>query len=218
MIKAVFFDAGGTLLTPFPSVGGVYAQVARRHGVIANDGEIDSRFKAAWKIHRASRQTVDKAWWHSVVSTVFKDHHFDNFDLFFEDVYLAFEKKESWKVFDDVFPTLQQLKERSLQTALLSNWDSRLPALLDKLGLSSYFDRQFISFGMNLMKPNPLFFKHALEQMDLHPMEVIHIGDDLEEDVKAAEAAGIRAYLIDRQTRPLNSRMLKSLDEIFVRI
>jgi putative hydrolase of the HAD superfamily len=71
---------------------------------------------------------------------------------------------------------------------------------------------------MGLMKPNPVFFKRALEKMGLSPMEVIHIGDDPDEDVKGAESAGIRAYLLDRQKRPLNSRMMVSLDEIFVRI
>jgi putative hydrolase of the HAD superfamily len=218
MIKAVFLDAGGTLLTPFPSVGGVYARVAARHGVNASAETLDAAFKTAWKKHRETRQPVDKPWWKQVVAAVFEDQPVDNFEKLFEDVYAEFERKDAWRVFDDVFPTLDGLRQRSMRLAIVSNWDSRLPALLDTLGLAKYFERQFVSFGMGVAKPDPLLFKRALEQMELSAAEVIHVGDDIEEDVKGAEAAGIRAYHLDRRARPLNSRMMVSLDEIFVRI
>ncbi len=218
MIKAVFLDVGGTLLAPFPSVGGIYARVAARHGVDVVPEEIDFGFKTVWKTQRDTRKPVQKSWWREIVAKVFEDEHFDDFEKFFDDVYAAFEEKDVWRIFDDVLPALNALQQRSLRVAILSNWDSRLPALLNKLDLSSYFERQFISFEMNLVKPNPLFFKRALEQMDLYPTEAIHVGDDLEEDVKGAEAAGIRSYLIDRKARPLSSRTITTLDEIFVRI
>lgn len=85
-------------------------------------------------------------------------------------------------------------------------------------GVDPYFERKFISFETGFVKPNPLAFQHALETMELHPSEAIHVGDDPNEDIKGAELSGIRAYLIDRKTRPINSRMITTLDEIFLRI
>jgi putative hydrolase of the HAD superfamily len=218
MIKAVFFDVGGTLIRPQPSVGAIYASVALKHGVSMSDAEVDQRFKSAWSAKRSLRRPVEESWWRDVVYNVFSDQRFTDFDRFFKDVYAAFEAKEAWHVFDDVRPALDQLREHDVRLAVLSNWDSRLPALLKTLQLDRYFERQFVSFGMQIVKPNPLFFKRALEQMELHPTEAIHVGDDADEDVKGAESAGIRAYLLNRNARPLSSRMLKSLDEIHVRI
>jgi putative hydrolase of the HAD superfamily len=218
MIKAVFLDVGGTLIRPFPSVGGIYANVAAQHGVSLSPETVDQRFKIAWKAKRATRRPVEKSWWREVVAEVFVGHAFPDFESFFEDVYAAFATKTAWHIFDDVIPALEALKAQSKRIAVLSNWDARLPTLLQTLGLDRYFDRQFISFGMGLVKPDPLFFKRALEQMELHPTEAIHIGDDVEEDVKGAESAGIRAYLLDRDARPINSRMMRSLEEIHVRI
>jgi putative hydrolase of the HAD superfamily len=218
MIKAVFLDVGGTLLRPHPSVGAIYAGVAARHGVTIAPDDVELRFKEIWKGQRDLRKPVDKNWWREVVTAVFARQHFENFGAFFDDVYAAFEQKEAWCVFDDVVPALEKLRERSVRVAVVSNWDSRLPALLEKLDLARYFERQFISFETGLVKPDPLFFKRALEQMELHSSEAIHVGDDPDEDIKGAEAAGIRAYLIDRKARPLSSRMITTLDEIFVRI
>ena len=44
VIRLLTVDAAGTLIRPWPSVGTVYAQTAREHGIIAEDKEIDRRF------------------------------------------------------------------------------------------------------------------------------------------------------------------------------
>ena len=218
MIKAVFFDVGGTLIRPFPSVGAIYSQAAARHGIEAPADLLDQRFKEEWKKQKAKRLSVDKPWWRELVEATFTAHSFKNFDAFFEDVYRAFAAKEAWAVFPDVRVTLEELRQRKLRLAVASNWDERLPDLLRVLDLDSAFECHFTSFQMGMTKPNPHFFKRALEAMKLHPLEAIHVGDDFEEDVKCAEAAGMRAYLLDREARPLSSRSLKNLSEITLRI
>ena len=45
-IRAVFFDAGGTLLYPHPSVGEVYSRVAAEHGVIAQPDQTTAETRA----------------------------------------------------------------------------------------------------------------------------------------------------------------------------
>src|SRR5512135_2801731 len=48
-LQAVTFDVGGTLITPWPSVGHVYSKVAGRHGYPGLSPEVlDKRFAVAW--------------------------------------------------------------------------------------------------------------------------------------------------------------------------
>lgn len=219
MIKAVFFDVGGTLLHPNPSVGDIYSTVARRHTDSAPDAILlNQRFKTAWKKRKEQHLKIDKTWWKDVVTEVFAGVTFKNFDDFFEDLYDMFARKEAWSVFPDAEETLKGLKYKGLRIATASNWDERLPGLLDALGLSRHFERIFTSHELGVVKPNPDFFKMALDQMKVSAIEAIHVGDDPDEDVACAQAAGLRAYHIDRNSKPKNSRSLVSLNEIFVRI
>jgi putative hydrolase of the HAD superfamily len=152
------------------------------------------------------------------VRAAFQDADFKDLDAFFEDLYATFASKGAWRIFSDVVPTLTTLRERDVRLAIISNWDERLPGLLKDLDLDRFFERQFISFQIGFVKPDLRIFKHALDEMKIHPLEALHVGNDFEEDVKGAEAAGIRAYLLDRQQRPLSSRYMNDLGEIVVRL
>lgn len=218
MIKGIFFDVGGTLIAPYPSVGAIYSSVAERHGVLVAPSALNLRFQDAWKREKARRALVDKTWWRSVVKAVFFDQRFAEEDRFFEDLYAAFEAKEAWQIYPDVIETLKGLRQRGIRLAVASNWDARLPALLKTLDLESYFDEKFISSDMGIAKPDPRFFREALATMGLEPLEALHVGDDPEEDANGAESVGMRAYLIDRRTKPKNSRALVTLDEILLRL
>ncbi|MHA1511460.1 MAG: HAD-IIA family hydrolase [Promethearchaeota archaeon] len=48
-----------------------------------------------------------------------------------------------------------------------------------------------------LGKPNPDYFKMALKKIDVDTNEAIIIGDDIESDIKGAENAGIRGFLVE---------------------
>jgi putative hydrolase of the HAD superfamily len=217
MIRVVFFDVGGTLLKPYPSVGGIYSKVAERHGVKRNDQDLDQRFRVAWKNQKKLNPFIDEAWWQTVVFNVFAGSVFSNFEVFFKDLYAAFEDPQAWTIFDDVLPTFKQLQARGIRLAVASNWDARLPALLTRLGLSPYFEKQYVSFYTGVAKPDPDFFRQPLEEMKISPLEALHVGDE-ETDMLSAEAAGIRAYMINRDKKPINARMLVSLEEILARI
>lgn len=214
MIKAVLFDVGGTLIAPHPSVGAVYSRVAARHGIERNPAELNIRFKESWRKRKGRRELVDKEWWRRVVDDVFERDSAG----FFEELYDEFAKKEVWRIYPDVEEALGALKTRGLVLAVASNWDCRLPALLKGLNLERFFNRNFISFEMGTVKPDPRFFQRVLEELGLEPLEVLHVGDDLNEDIAGAQNAGLRAYHIDRLNKPKNSRTLSSLNELLVRI
>ncbi len=47
-VRALFFDVGGTLLHPWPSVGAIYASVARRHGMTVTVEGMERAFRESW--------------------------------------------------------------------------------------------------------------------------------------------------------------------------
>jgi 2-haloalkanoic acid dehalogenase type II len=58
-----------------------------------------------------------------------------------------------------------------------------------------------ISEAVRAYKPHPLMFQRALEQLGLQPHEVLHVGDSDVDDVKGAQAAGLRVAWLNRTGR-----------------
>lgn len=87
----------------------------------------------------------------------------------------------------------------SKKLALVSNFDHppHVHSVLNKLGLTLYFDSVVISAEVGIKKPDPRIFDSALERTGMKPEEVIYVGDT-EDDIKAARAAGLVPILIQR--------------------
>lgn len=208
--RAVFFDAGGTLLHPYPSVGEIYAAVSERHGCRAGADELESRFREAW-LHRDSRfdlqshtsEKIERAWWHSLVSEVFSGlPGMGDFEAFFDELYDLFARPECWRLYPDALDVLKALKARGVCLGMISNWDRRLLTIVEGLGLNRYFDFVLASALAGAAKPSPVIFLKALELASVKPSEAVHVGDSLEDDVHGARSAGIHAVLISRSARP----------------
>lgn len=215
MIKVLLVDVGGTLIRPEPSVGEVYSRVAARHGVQATPADLESRFAAAWSRQKKRTVPMSKTFWRDVVRESFGGLPFHDFNTFFEDLHSEFARAEAWHVFPDVRPALEALRVRGIRMAIASNWDDRLPPLLEALRLTPFFETMVVS-GIDLIaKPNPDFFHMALRRLGVAAEEAAHVGDDPVEDFDAARAAGLRAYLIDRRGgRPDSLTTLAALPEL----
>ena len=50
---------------------------------------------------------------------------------------------------------------------------------------------------VGVAKPDPTIFDFALTQLDLHPSDVIYVGDSVKYDVTSARAAGMTALHFD---------------------
>lgn len=214
MIKCVFFDVGGTLISVTPSVGHIYSEVAKKHGNKISPEDLNHRFKTAWKTKKGSNDGVDKTWWKELVEDVFSPYQWKDKEMFFEDLYKRFQDKNVWQIFPDAISTLTELKNRGFILAVASNWDSRLPALLADLKLDSFFDHKFISFELGTAKPDELFFLTALKRANLRPNEVVHIGDDQENDFESPTKLGIRSFLINRNSPATKPYQLSSLTDL----
>lgn len=211
MIRAILFDAAGTLFHLTKTVGDHYAYVGREVGLELDAQKLDSAFNAAWQqmprrpAIDGPRKNDDKGCWRELVGHVFDQvapsvNELDR-DNFFEVAYEHFAEPGVWELYPEVAEVLEQLRPR-FQLAVISNFDGRLRFILQHLGISNYFSYIFISSELGADKPDPEIFRRALKIMHLNADEVLHVGDDPERDWKAAAAAGLLVFRLDR---PRNS-------------
>ena len=211
VIRAILFDAAGTLFYLTKTVGDHYAYVGREVGLDLDAHQLERAFHVAWKqmprrpAIDGPRENDDKGWWRELVGRVFDQvapslSELDR-DNFFEIAYEHFAEAGVWKLYPEVLDVLEQLRER-FQLAVISNFDGRLRLILQNLGISKYFAHVFISSELGADKPDPEIFRRALKVMHLDADEVLHVGDDPERDWKAAKEAGLLVFQLDR---PKNS-------------
>ncbi len=198
-IRIVFFDAGGTLLEPWPPVGDVYARAGRRYGLDVGPVEVVDAFRAAFMGKKLDGRPQDRAWWRQVV-----DQTFGVFgaasdpDALFDDLYDHFTHPSSWRLFDGAAEVVAALQARGYRTGLLSNWDDRLPELLDGLHLLRELEPRVISYRVGVEKPHRLIFETALAEAGVAPEEALMVGDDWEADIVGSRARGMHAVYVER--------------------
>lgn len=101
--------------------------------------------------------------------------------------------------FADVAPALAELRAMGLRLVCVSNWDISLGDVLERCGLGDALDGVVTSAAAGSRKPDPVIFSQALEIAGCPASAAVHVGDTREEDVAGAQAAGIRALLLDRE-------------------
>ena len=211
MIKAIFFDAVGTLFRLTNTVGDHYAYVGREVGLDLDARSLERAFHAAWKQmpQRAAidrpRENDDKGWWRGLVYLVLDQiapslSEFDR-DNFFEIAYEYFAEAGVWELYPEVPGILEQLQPR-FQLAVVSNFDGRLRLILQHLGISKFFPNVFVSSELGADKPDPEIYRRALKLIKLKPNEALHVGNDQKRDWEAASAAGLSIFRLER---PRNS-------------
>ena len=211
MIRAILFDAAGTLFFLTKTVGDHYAYVGREIGLNLDAQQMERAFHSAWQqmprrpAIDGPRENDDKDWWRELVGRVFDQvapslSELDR-DNYFEIAYEHFAEADVWQLYPEVSKVLEQLRPR-FQLAVASNFDGRLRLILQHLGISNYFSYILISSELGADKPDPEIFRRAVNVMHLDPNEVLHVGDDPERDWKASAAAGLSVFRLDR---PRNS-------------
>ena len=211
-LKAIFFDAVGTLFYLTHSVGHHYALVGRDVGLQLDADKLDRAFARAWNAMPARppidgpRPDDDKGWWRELVDLVLDDvapslNELDR-DNFFEIAYEHFAEAGVWELYPEVPEVLEKLQPR-FQLAVISNFDGRLRFILEHLGISKFFSHVFISSELGADKPDPEIYRRALNFIHLKPNEVLHVGDDPERDWKGATATGLSIFQLDRRKNSL---------------
>ena len=114
----------------------------------------------------------------------------------------SFFAADAAKLYDDVIPTLQHLRNAGFKLAIVSNWDTPLNPLAERLGIAHYFDAIVASHDARVRsaKPSPHIFEYTLRAVGVSAEETVHVGDTYEADIVGAIGMGIRPILIDRDS------------------
>lgn len=212
----LLFDAGETLFAPREPFGATYARVLARLGLDLPTARLEEGIRASWReLDRQVPRGQDRYGWFpegergywlefargAIERAAGRPISVELAGEVLEPLREAFRAPEAWRVFPDVVPALDALRSDGVRLGIVSNWDSRLPALLSRLGLAPRFDAVIVSRIVGVEKPSPRIFEIALREMGAPADSTLHVGDVPELDADGARAAGIDALLVDRQTR-----------------
>ncbi|AFY94234.1 HAD-IA family hydrolase [Chamaesiphon minutus] len=209
--KAICLDAVGTLFGVRDSVGTIYSEVASKHGVECSAELLNKYFYTAFSnstpcifpgVPTADVPEQEYQWWREINRQTFTAvgawEEFDDFELFFQEVYRYFATTGAWTIYPDTIPALENWQRSGVQLAVVSNFDSRLHNVLKVLGLEHYFSTVTISTEVSAAKPQAAIFAAALDKHACAPQSAWHIGDSLEEDYLGASNAGLTAIWLNR--------------------
>lgn len=207
MLQAILFDLDGTLLPMdndyFVKVYFHYlAQCAKEWGYTDEAQLIDAVWEGvAAMVRNDGTRTNSQAFW-ECFSGIYGRQAGEDMDRF--DHFYATEFNKAVKA---TFPTplareaVESARSKAEHVILATN--PIFPAVADKSRLSwiglSMEDFELVTDYDNCCysKPNPEYYKDLLTRFNLDPAHCLMIGNDVDEDVIAAQSAGITCYLLD---------------------
>ena len=231
MIEIVFFDAGETLLRPHPSFSELFSQTARSYGVVISAEqvhEVQSELaphlvdlsedvegeELRYEGSSLSEEGSERFWMH-LYRRLLKELGVEDEGLA-RRLFETFSSSASYKLFDDVLPTLNAIDEAGYRMGLISNFERWLEEMLVELDVGHHFEPAIISGIEGVEKPDPAIYELALEKAGVAPENAVHVGDSPGMDVEPAASIGIQGILIDRSDRYKESEHTRvtSLEEI----
>lgn len=206
MLQAILFDLDGTLL---PMDNDIFTKTYFHYlaAAAAQWGYTDAKLlvQAVWSGVEAMVQndgscTNYDAFWHSFGSIMGEDSLRDipKFSAFYEN---DFHRARSVTGSAPLARRAVELAHQKAERVILAT-NPIFPANGDATRLSwiglSMKDFDWVTDYQNSChcKPNPAYYQDILDQFRLDPARCLMIGNDVQEDVIAAEAVGISAYLL----------------------
>lgn len=220
-IEAVFFDAGNTLLCPYPSVGATMAEVVNSYGYEKSADDFDAHMPEFFQYYAQVYENDDSFWsehdrqqqmWIDGYSLVLRRAcvEEDQIEDIVNDIYNAFDEPRAWRLFNGVEKTMAELKAQGLKIGIISNWGRGLDSILYGHGLAPYIDAVIASAEVRLHKPNKEIFEYALRELDVAPDHAMHVGDHIVADVAGCSHVGMTPVLIAHENKTMFDPTTKS--------
>jgi len=209
-IKAVFFDLDGTLRHSIPSGGDVFNEYAAALGLFLTE---EDRLRAMRWEHQYWASSAD-------LRDDLLAHSADTENFWIEysrrrlialgissevttdlapkvSKHMGEMYKPDSVVREDVRRMLRVLRDTGYILAVISNRDKPFQATLDAHGLSEFFPYSLAAGEVDIYKPEPGIFEHALKQMNVAAPETVYVGDNYYADILGARRAGLEPVLYD---------------------
>jgi putative hydrolase of the HAD superfamily len=204
---AICFDATGTLIELKENVGEVYHRIALEHGVDLPAWRLEDAFRRI--LRRAPPRGVDGdtiarrrqhevGWWFERIRETFQatdsTARFDNFPAFAQALFDAYSTADLWRLRPGVSPMLALLRDRDWPLAVVSNFDHRLPKLLEQLDIHDVFELVMIPSESGAAKPDRAVFEAVGEALETPLQQLLYVGDDAKEVLEAIAQLGLQVF------------------------
>ena len=227
MIKSVFFDLYQTLVYFAPRREELHASVLKDFGIDVKPEVFNRPLAAADKfISEKTGSTLvtghseeDRmALWAQYEEVVLRETGIE----VSEKLVLGLlgkmrQAKSKMTLFDDVMPSLTDLKGRGMILGLISNIDRDINLLVTELRLQKLIQVAVTSREIGFNKPHPEIFQAALKRAGVQASEAIFVGDQYRIDVIGANQAGMKGVLLDRNgyyEEITGSSRIRSLNQV----
>jgi putative hydrolase of the HAD superfamily len=208
VIKIIFFDAGGTILEPYPTFAEAFTRICRTHGHEVDPVDVQAAFhRVGPNVAEVARETGvvnptvsaegSQIFWRHVYSRFLEALNISDHDLR-DDLLVTFSDKASYKLFPEVLGAFDELRQMGYRLGLISNFERWLEEVLIEEKAGDIFDVKVISGLEGIEKPDPGIYRLALERAGVEAGECVHVGDSISNDLEPATAVGMKAVMIDR--------------------
>lgn len=204
-VKAVIFDAFGTLVHPEPGWEGLRDEcLAVVHGSWTGRAVPLPAFLAAYEEARAEQHAaLDGSWREfdfparfraTLVKCGVPALEAEPWGVVASERYHRFQQALV-HAYDQAAKVLPDLKQAGYKLALVSNYNHGgvLREALARLGLLPHFDAVIVSGEVGVLKPHRDIFLAATRALGVAPHDAVMVGNDPDADVRGAKAAGLRA-------------------------
>ncbi|MEO8463406.1 MAG: HAD family hydrolase [Chloroflexota bacterium] len=99
-------------------------------------------------------------------------------------------------LYPDALPALEALTDAGYRLGVAGNQPIETEAFIGSLGID--VDLVASSESLGVAKPDPAFFEQITRRLGLAPSAIAYVGDRLDNDVRPAAGAGMRAIWIRR--------------------
>jgi pyrophosphatase PpaX len=179
MIKAIVFDADGTLLNTPEVIMAAYAHVAEVHGLRApSQAEIMEHMgKALHEIYQGLYPDLSDVQHLLVTNNEFVLKHLQQINGF-----------------AGLQDMMQDLQGMGLKLALITGGNAKVHQLLEHNGVEQYFGSVVHSDRIQNQKPDPEGLLLALSEIDIDPKDAVMVGD-MRYDILAGKNAGVHTTI-----------------------
>jgi len=232
-IRAIFFDAGNTLIYPLLEE---LAEDLTAQGYPATVEDFFAAERAGkskldewlWPQIRKGEvpRTIDHFYWGEYLRALMDRIHApeEAREQFMLRVANRFRDIKLWsRVMPETPPYLKALRGREYFMGVISNSVGTMEEQLIRVDLAQYFKTILDSAIVGVEKPHPEIFQLALDRAHVAPREAIFVGDTNATDMGGAQLAGLQGVLIDRVGAYPNAEVpritsLPELDEVLERL
>ncbi len=229
MIRAIFYDAGHTLVRPRAEIDEVWDFLAHQLGIdIAQEHRGPFPDVAAFFYTRLGQDGLGsyasdekaRAFWVEyyayALASISHGASREQIESAGSALYDWYNDPLQWQPFPEVPEALEAAQARGLIQGVVSDWGTALLPILHAHEITLRMDFVVASAVVGSSKPHRDIFLYALGRAGVRAEETIYVGDSYLADVLGSRAAGLHPVLIDREhTAPaIDAPVIDSLTDL----